>query len=423
MAMNLPQTKQILVSVQDDETRVAILEGRRLAEFYAERKEQHSIVGNIYVGKVQNVLPGMEAAFIDIGEGRNAFLSVEDATPVSEFVEEEQPAAPVPKKKKGLGIRKNQAILVQVTRAPSGSKGARLTTQVAIPSRYLVLVPRRDFVGISHRIIDKERERLAKVAQEIKPPKTGLIVRTEAKGEGKLTLLGDLQYLTGLWQRIQNDAKKSNPGSIIYREMDLGLRTIRDVLSTDYKNVLVDNRAKYKEIVSYLSDVEPRLAGSVHFYRRRETFFKKHRVDEQIRDALKPKIWLKSGGYIVIEDTEALTSIDVNTGRYVGRTSLEKTIFKTNLEATAEIGRQIRLRDIGGLIVIDFINMDDPKNRDMVLKAFQEALEQDRAKTEVVELSRLGLIEMTRKSFTRGLLENFAQTCPTCEGKGFVLKS
>lgn len=411
------QPKQILVSVAENETRVALMEGKCLTEIYVERFDSHSIVGNIYLGRVQNVLPGMEAAFIDIGEGRNAFLSADDVTSVSEYIEEK------PSKKRGLGLKKNQAILVQVTRSPSGSKGARLTTQISLASRYMVLVPLKDFVGISHKIAGKERERLQKVASEIKPEKAGLIIRTEAQGEGKPTLIGDLTYLQGLWQRIQDDAKRSEPGHIIYREMDLAMRMMRDVLSADYKGVVVDGREKYDEITSYLSEVEPRLATLVHFYRRRDPLFKKHRIDEQIRDALKPKIWLKSGGYIIIEDTEAMTSIDVNTGRYVGRTSLEKTIVKTNLEAAAEIGRQLRLRDIGGLIVIDFINMEDAANREKVLNEFQAVLDNDRAKTEIVEISRLGLIEMTRKSFTRGLLETFTQTCPTCEGKGFVLKS
>ncbi len=409
--------KQILISITDEETRVALMEGRSLVEIYVERKATHSIVGNVYLGKVQNILPGMEAAFVDIGEARNAFLSADDVTSLSEYVEDNKR-----QKKRGLGLKKNQAILVQVTRSPSGSKGARLTTQVALPSRYLVLVPQKDFVGISHKVMGKERERLAKVATEIKPDKTGLIVRTEAEGEGKPTLIGDLMYLQNRWAKILKDAKKSHLGTIVYKEMDLPMRIIRDVLNPSYKQVLVDSREKHREIVSYLSEVEPRLAKTVHLYRRKESMFKRYKVYEQIRDALKPKIWLKSGGYIVMEETEALTSIDVNTGRYVGRTSLEKTILKTNLEAADEIGKQIRLRDIGGLIVIDFINMEDPANRDKVLDAFSKALLEDRAKTEVVEISRLGLLEMTRKSFSIGLLDTFAETCLQCEGKGFTEK-
>lgn len=409
--------KQILISITDTETRVALMEGRFLVEIYVERKQTHSIVGNVYLGKVQNILPGMEAAFIDIGEARNAFLSADDVTSLAEYVEDTKK-----QKRRGLGLKKNQAILVQATRSPSGSKGARLTTQVALPSRYLVLVPQKDFVGISHKVMGKERERLAKVATEIKPDKTGLIVRTEAEGEGKPTLIGDLMYLQNRWSKIVKDAKKSPPGTIVYKEMDLPMRIVRDVFNPSYKQVLVDSREKHNEIVSYLSEVEPRLAKSVHLYRRKEPMFKRYKVYEQVRDALKPKIWLKSGGYIVIEETEALTSIDVNTGRYVGRTSLEKTILKTNLEAAHEIGRQIRLRDIGGLIVIDFINMEDPANRDEVLETFSAILQQDRAKTEVVEISRLGLIEMTRKSFSIGLLDTFAETCLQCEGKGFTEK-
>ncbi len=406
--------KQILATISSEETRIAILEGRSLNETYVERKNTHSIVGNIYMGRVENVLHGIEAAFVDIGEGRNAFLSADDVLPLSDVDE-------APKRKK-LRLRKNQTIMVQVTRPPSKSKGARLTTQIAIPSRYLVFAPKKDFVGVSHKISGKERERLAKTAAEIKPDNMGLIVRTEAAREGKPTLMGDLTYLVGLWKTIENMAKNSKPGSTIYHEMDLSMRMARDVFNTDFKNMIVDSKEKYDEVVSYLSEVEPRLVQSVRLYKRKEPLFKKYNVDEQIRDALKPKTWLKSGGYIVTEDTEALTSIDVNTGRYIGSSSLEKTILKTNLEATEEIGHQLRLRDIGGLIIVDFINMEEPENREKVVDAFMSVLEKDRAKTEITDMSHLGLIEMTRKSFTTGLLDAYAQTCRDCEGRGYIPK-
>lgn len=407
--------KEILIEVAEEETRVAILEGRSLIEVYFERREERSIVGNIYLGRVQNVLPGMEAAFVDIGEGRNAFLSVDDVTPIGEEVED------FPSKGK-FSLKPNQTLLVQVTRAPTNSKGARLTTQIAIPSRYLVLVPKRDFVGISRRIEGKERERLSALAGEIKPEKMGVIVRTAAEGEGKLTLLGDLSYLKSLWERIQAEAEISKPASVVYVEKDLPLRVIRDVFTREFRRILVNSRDKYEEIRSYLGEIDPYLTRSVHLYRGKEPPFKKYNIDGQIREALKPRIWLRSGCHIVIEEAEALTAIDVNTGKYVGRVSLEKTILKTNLEAVHEIGRELRLRDIGGIIVIDFINMEDPRNREKVLQAFTEVLEEDRAKTEVIELSRLGLLEMTRKSFTPGLREYFTRTCPQCEGKGFIPK-
>lgn len=407
--------KQILITVGETERRVAILEGRALSEIYVEREKARSIIGNIYLGRVQNVLPGMEAAFVDIGENRNAFLSVDDVAPIADEAES------IPTEAKPA-IRAHQNILVQVTRAPSNSKGARLTTQVAIPSRYLVLVPQRDFIGISRRIGGKERERLSQIVEEIKPEKMGLIVRTAAEGEGKLTLLGDLSYLLGEWQQIQVEAEIVKPASIVYQEKDITLRIVRDVFSRDYKRILVDSREKYEEICAYLSEIDPHLTRLVHLYRRREPLFKKYRIDEQITDALKPKIWLRSGGHTVINETEALTAIDVNTGKYIGRVSLEKTILKTNLEAAQEIARQLKLRDIGGLIVVDFINMEDPANREEVLQAFTKALEQDRAKTEVVEISRLGLVEMTRKGFTPGLRHYYTKTCPQCEGKGYIPK-
>lgn len=422
--------KQILIMVREHETELAILEGKLLQEVYFEQRDTGSITGNIYLGRVQNVLQGMEAAFVDIGEQRNAFLSADDI--IGEGTEgdigqhHKEPANENTKrteqKSKGIGVRKGQTTLVQVTRAPRGSKGARLTTQIALPSRYMVLAPYKDFVGISRRIEGKERERLQKIATEVKPENMGIIVRTQAEGQSKPTLIGDLAYLKELWEKVQKDAQKASPGTVVYREMDLPMKIIRDVFGPDVKRILVDDKEKFQEISSYLGDIEPRRASVAKYYRKREPLFARYGVDVQIKNALKTKIWLKSGGYLLIEDTEALTSIDVNTGRYVGRISLEKTIVKTNLEAVKEIGRQLKLRDIGGLIVIDFINMGSFTDRDKVLKDFEAVLEQDRAKTEVVEISRLGLIEMTRKSFTPGLLHAFTEKCQTCEGRGFIQK-
>jgi ribonuclease G len=424
--------KQILIMVKEHETQLAILEGKLLQEVYVERKDAGSITGNIYLGRVQNVLQGMEAAFVDIGEARNAFLSADDI--IGEGTEGdigqhrrepngEQAPEQNGQKTKGIGVRKGQSTLVQVTRAPRGSKGARLTTQIALPSRYMVLAPYKDFVGISRRIEGKERERLQKLATEIKPENMGIIARTQAEGQSKPTLIGDLSYLKDLWQKVQADAATASPGTLVYREMDLPMKIIRDVFGPDVKRILVDDKEKYQEILSYINDIEPGRSSVVRYYRKRDPLFSRYGVETQIDNALKTKIWLKSGGYLIIEDTEALTSIDVNTGRYVGRVSLEKTIVKTNLEAAQEIGRQLRLRDIGGLIVVDFINMGTAGDREKVLRDFEAVLEEDRAKTEVVEISRLGLIEMTRKSFTPGLLHAYTQKCPTCEGRSFVRKS
>jgi ribonuclease G len=424
--------KQILIMVKEHETQLAILDGKFLQEVYVERRDTGSITGNIYLGRVQNVLQGMEAAFVDIGEARNAFLSADDiigeGTEGDVGAHHREPNGEASsekngKKTKGIGVRKGQSTLVQVTRAPRGSKGARLTTQIALPSRYMVLAPYKDFVGISRRIEGKERERLQKLAGEIKPDNMGIIARTQAEGQSKPTLIGDLTYLKDLWEKVQRDAAKAAPGTIVYREMDLPMKIIRDVFGPDVKRILVDDKEKYQEIVNYIGDIEPGRSSVVRYYRKRDPLFARYGVDAQVENALKTKIWLKSGGYLIIEDTEALTSIDVNTGRYVGRVSLEKTIIKTNLEAAQEIGRQLRLRDIGGLIVVDFINMGSAGDREKVLRDFEAVLEEDRAKTEVVEISRLGLIEMTRKSFTPGLLHAYTQKCPTCEGRGFVQKS
>lgn len=441
MAISLPikklplkkgPAKQILIETEEHDVKLAILDGKVLTEVYVEKRDAGNITGNIYLGRIQNVLQGMEAAFVEIGEARNAFLSADDIIGEVDEGEEgealrkggrggEQPAQGE-KKKATIGVRKGQSTLVQVTRAPSGSKGARLTTQVALPSRYMVLAPFKDFVGISRRIQGKERERLQKIAAELKPEGMGIIIRTQAEGISKPTLMGDLQYLKELWQKVKRDAAAAKPGTLVYSEMDLPMKIIRDVFGPDVKRIVVDDKLKYEQIKSYITDIEPNRADVVRHYRRRDSLFAKYGVDAQIEKSLRTKIWLKSGGYLIIEDTEALTSIDVNTGRYVGRTSLDKTILKTNMEAAHEIGRQLRLRDIGGLIIIDFINMGSAADRDAVLEEFESVLVHDRAKTEVVEISRLGLIEMTRKSFTPGLLPAYTEKCPTCHGHGFIMK-
>lgn len=421
--------RQILITVGDEDTKLAVLDGKQLTEIYVERREVGSITGNIYLGRVQNVLRGMDAAFIEIGEQRNAFLSADDIIGDETETELEKEKSKEPKrrdnngKQRIIGVKKGQATLVQVTRAPSGSKGARVSTQVALPSRYLVLAPYKDFVGISRRINGKERERLQKVAAEIKPEGMGIIIRTQAAGESKPTLIGDLAYLKEVWEGVKRAAGQATPGTLVHKELDLPMKIIRDMFGADVRRILVDDKEKTNEIRSYLGDIEPKRAGVVHYFRGRDTLFAKYGVDNQVKNALRTKIWLKSGGYLIIEETEALTSIDVNTGRYIGRVSLDKTILKTNLEATKEIGRQLRLRDIGGLIVIDFINMGGAGDRGAVLTEFESVLEEDRAKTEVVEISRLGLIEMTRKSFTPGLLAAYTKKCPTCEGRGFIQKN
>ncbi len=431
-------TKQIIITVEPEETKLALLDGKVLAEVYVEERNTGNITGNIYLGRVQNVLQGMEAAFVDIGEQRNAFLSADDiigegdeagvdlnkeTTPKEETEDCEGKVRGGRRKKGKIGVRKGQTTLVQVTRAPSGSKGARLTTQIALPSRYMVLAPYKDFVGISRRIQGKERERLQKVAAEIKPEGMGIIIRTQAADISKPTLIGDLAYLKDLWEKVRKDAANATPGNLVYSEMDLAMKIIRDVFGPEVKRIVVDDRTKYEQIKNYITDIDPSRGGVVRHYRRREPLFVKYGVEPQIEKALRTKVWLKSGGYIIIEDTEALTSIDVNTGRYVGKVSLDKTILKTNLEAAHEIGRQLRLRDIGGLIVVDFINMGTSGDRGHILEEFEKVLEQDRAKTEVVEISRLGLIEMTRKSFTPGLLAAFTEKCATCSGHGYNMKT
>jgi ribonuclease G len=403
-----------MISVDDFETRAAVLEGRSLVEIYMERREAPSIVGNIYLGRVKDILPGMQAAFIDIGIGRNAFLYVEEI--VYPRSGEEEPIPPIQHL-----LKPGQDILVQVIKEPMDSKGARVTTQVTLPGRYLVLLPFSDFVGASRRLPDEERQRLKEVCEQIKPRGKGLIARTAAEGANVAELREDVKKLLLFWRKISRRVRSSNPVQLIYQEPQLALRIVRDQFSNDFRRLIIDNEGDYDAIIDFLKSIDPGLAQRVELYTERLPMFDKYNINQDIENAMKRKVWLRSGGYISIDHTEALTAIDVNTGKYVGKTTLEQTIFKTNLEAAEEVVRQLRLRDIGGIIVIDFIDMQDQSNRDEVFRVLNEALASDRTKTRVIEISRLGLVEMTRKNVSQGLLEFQADVCPYCHGLGVVL--
>jgi ribonuclease G len=403
-----------MISVDDFETRAAVLEGRSLVEIYMERREAPSIVGNIYLGRVKDILPGMQAAFIDIGIGRNAFLYVEEI--VYPRSGEEEPIPPIQHL-----LKPGQDILVQVIKEPMDSKGARVTTQVTLPGRYLVLLPFSDFVGASRRLPDEERQRLKEICEQIKPRGKGLIARTAAEGANVAELREDVKKLLLFWRKISRRVRSSNPVQLIYQEPQLALRIVRDQFSNDFRRLAIDNKDDYEAIIDFLKSIDPGLAQRVELYGERLPMFDKYNINQDIENAMKRKVWLRSGGYISIDHTEALTAIDVNTGKYVGKTTLEQTIFKTNMEAAEEVVRQLRLRDIGGIIVIDFIDMQDQANRDEVFRALNEALASDRTKTRVIEISRLGLVEMTRKNVSQGLLEFQADVCPYCHGLGVVL--
>lgn len=406
--------KEIVVGSFGDETRVAVLESGVLQEIFVEHRERRSIVGEIYKGKVQNVLPGMEAAFIDIGHNRNALLYVGDI-----FVEgSRQRGQPNINKLLKVG----QDVVVQVTKDPMGSKGARLTTYISIPGRYLVLLPQVRTVGISHKLGEKERARLRKVVDEVRPKDVGIIVRTAARDVQAAELKKGLAYLNRQWRQVHRAAEKRQAPAALYQEPELEIKVVRDIMDNSYDRVLVDNNKMFRRIRHYLKQVAPWLVERVVRYSGNTPLFDAQEINRQITDALRREVPLPSGGSIVIDNTEALTAIDVNTKRYVGKKSLEETVLRTNIEAVSEIVRQLRLRDIGGIIVIDFIDMNEAKNRRAVLKALNQELERDRTKTYVVELTKLGLVEMTRKNVSEGLIEAFGENCPVCHGRGIIFR-
>jgi len=412
------------VQVQPEATQIAILEGRSLIEHQVSRPADDisQIHGNIYLGKVQNVLPGMEAAFVDIGTPKNAVLYRSDARADDDLDQ--------PKQKSNAKIedmlRAKQLIVCQVTKNPIAHKGARLTQEVSLPGRFVVLVPNSTTYGISKRLPDDERKRLRNILDKVRPKGHGLIVRTAAEGVTASEIEADVARLALQWQQIEALAERarSQGPSLLYREPESALRVIREELNNDFRKVVIDDRQLFEEVLDYVSSISPEMAERVeHFDVAAEPLplFEKHHIHEQLHKALDRKVWLPSGGSLIIEHTEALTVIDVNTGKNVGKSSLEQTVYVNNLEAAEEVARQLRLRDIGGIIVIDFIDMEVAKNRDDVIKTFRDALARDKTRTQVFDISQLGLVEMTRKRIGEGLLESFASGCPHCEGRGVVI--
>jgi ribonuclease G len=407
------RSKQILVSAEPNELKVAVLEQGRLCEIYVERKGRRPLAGNIYKGKVENVLPGMEAAFVDIGLEKNGFLYVEEV-----MVHEDPDKRP---KKITQMLRSGQEILVQIVKDPMGTKGARLTTSLSIPGRFMVYVPGGDGAGVSRRLPDEERQRLRQLCKELKIKGAGLIVRTAAEGVTKKELLNDVKFLEKMWQTVQGRDKGSKAPAMLYSEAEVSLKVIRDIFNDSFERILVDSQKEYDKIRSFIKKTSPKLAERVEMYQGSKPLMETYGVDAEIKQALLRRVDLPSGGYLIIEFTEALTIIDVNTGRYVGRTRLEDTIVKTNIEACKEVVRQLRLRDIGGIIIIDFIDMARLRNRQQVLDTLGKELETDRTKTYIVELSPLGLVEMTRQNVTDGLRGILTKTCPTCNGEGVIV--
>ena len=465
--------KKMLVEYDPHETRVAILEQDRLAELFIERHRQLGVVGNIYQGRVNRVLPGMQAAFVDVGLDRDAFLYVSEVVdPLATLgeVEELEPkpgqapddpgslaerqdrlhgVAPEDGERDAFGdliaatppsgagepvmaqtperpsidqlLKAGQEITVQVLKDAMPNKGARVTTQITLPGRSLVLLPNVPHLGVSRRIEDEEeRTRLRALLAELQPPRSGLIVRTAGEGSDREDLESDLAYLSRLWQRIRHRSERVSAPTLLHRDLDLALRIVRDYLSSDYSAIWVDGEDTYERLVEFVDQIQPSMLSRVKLFQQETGLFEQFAIEDEIDAALKTKVWLKSGGHIVINPTEALIAIDVNTGRYVGRHNLEDTVLTTNLEAVKEIVRQIRLRNLGGIIVIDLIDMEEPEHREQVSEALAREMAKDRARNKVLNISEFGLVEITRKRSRPSLERLLTQSCPYCRGTGRV---
>jgi ribonuclease E len=412
------------VHTTKDATHIATLEGRSMVEYTVAKNadETNQIDGNIYVGRIQNVLPGMELAFVDIGIPKNAVLYRADISLNDEDAEQ----APRNDKKIEEMIKAGQTVVVQVTKNAIGAKGARLTQEVSLPGRFAVLVPNSGTIGISKRLSDAERRRLRKIIDEVKPARHGIIIRTAAEGVSAEDLSRDVASLSEKWDAIEAEVGKSTQPRLVYRDLDLAVRVLREELNDDYRGVLIDDKELFEKVREYVMAVNPELADRIEFYDRTTEdlpLFERYFVHEQLHRALDRKVFLPSGGSLIIERTEALTVVDVNTGKNVGTNNLEETVFRNNLEAAEEVARQLRLRDIGGIIVIDFIDMEAKGNREAVASALRQALSRDKTRTQVFDISELGLVEMTRKRVNEGLLESVSSICQVCDGRGFVLET
>jgi ribonuclease E len=409
----------MVVRSKDGRIQIGVLEDGVLVEHYVARSSESSLIGNVYLGKVQNVLPSMEAAFVDIGRGRNAVLYSGEVDWDSAALDSEGKTQP---RRIELALKPGDKVLVQVTKDPIGHKGARLTSQVSLPGRYLVYVPNGSMSGISRKLPDTERARLKKILKEVLPENVGVIVRTAAEGATEEQLTLDVQRLTSQWAHIAEQVEKAQAPALLHSEPDLLIKIIRDVFNEDFRSIVISGADAQQTIEAYLRGVAPDLLDRVQKHEGDHDPFDEFRITEQIEKALDRKVWLPSGGSLIIDRTEAMTVVDVNTGKFVGSGgNLEETVTKNNLEAAEEIVRQLRLRDIGGIIVVDFIDMVLESNRDLVLRRLVECLSRDRTKHQVAEVTSLGLVQMTRKRLGLGLLETFSETCEVCAGRGLIV--
>ncbi|KPJ77669.1 MAG: ribonuclease G [Deltaproteobacteria bacterium SG8_13] len=435
--------RKLVINETQHETRVALLEDGTIVELFIERGDESDIAGNIYKGRVQRVLPGIQAAFVDIGLNQAAFIYVDDVLGerIREFFdlidrdeEEDIDVGPEDGEQDLTSggeapqffiedlITEGQEIMVQVAKSPIGTKGARVTSHISIPGRFLVLMPTADHIGISRKIEDlAERTRLKQIASELRYEPHGYIVRTAAEGIGEDKLRKEMTFLNNLWENLQRKYKKSPTPSLLHQDLNLSLRAVRDLLIHEAESLVVDSRFAYEEVLAFLDEHMPNLKDNVLLHDSGEPIFDTYNLEGDISRALRKKIWLKSGGYIVIELTEALVAIDVNTGRYVGKHNLEETILKTNLEAVKEIAYQVRLRDIGGIIIIDFIDMQKKSNQAKVVHELREAFKKDRSKTHILPMSEMGLVQMTRKRSKKPLTRILCEPCHYCEGEGYLI--
>ncbi len=441
---------ELIINANSYETRVALVENGQIAELYVERNSDRGIGSNIYKGRVVRVLPGMQAAFVDIALEKAAFLYVNDVHHPMDDLEqlflnscvvgnEQEEAEELEESlddeiKEVLDLRpehcdvpiedrlqEGQEILVQVAKEPIGHKGARITTHITLPGRHLVLMPMMDHVGVSRRIDnEKERKRLRELTCAIKPPHCGFIVRTAAEGEEAEKLHAEMDFLLKLWQNIQRRSEHAPVPSLVYQELDITLRAVRDLFTKEVDRLIIDSESEYRKVLNFIETFTPSLQNAVELYEGDEPVFDAYGIEMEIQRALSKKIWLKSGGYIVIEMTEALTAIDINTGRYVGKRNLEETILKTNLEAVKEIACQLRLRNIGGIIIIDFIDMEKESNREKIFNALKDAMRKDKSKTNILRMSDLGLIEMTRKRTKESIGRVLCEPCFYCDGEAYL---
>ena len=419
--------KEIFINESMGETRIAIQEDGQLVEVYVEKQDNHRMVGNVYKGKVENVLPGMQAAFVDVGYELNAFLPFSEIGSDEYLLEENEGKRNRNNKNIKydnieVDLKKDQEIYVQVIKEPFAGKGPRVTTEVALPGRLLVLVPNASYIGISKKIWDKfERRRLKKIAQKLRVGNIGIIIRTVAEGKSEEHIENDHKQLIDNWNKIENKANNEDAPVLVYEDLETASSVVRDLLTPDVEKIIIDSKRLFKKTQKYLEDVSPSLLDRLELYKLKAPLFESFGIESDIEKLMRPKAWLKSGAYLIIEKTEAMVVVDVNSGRFVGKKLHEENSLKINLEAAREVARQLRLRDLSGLIVIDFIDMKYEENRKKVYHELRRELRKDRAKVAVAPITEFGLLEMTRQRIRVSLLDSMSEECPTCHGSGRII--